>query len=109
MVSVEGTTIRLTRGDTLKVSVSLKDQSGKAYTPMVGDVIRFAMKKRYDDPEPLIYKVIDNEMLMLVLEPSDTKDLAFGEYVYDMEITFDDGTVDTFINEACFIIAKEVM
>lgn len=109
MLSINGTTIRLTRGDTLQVAIMMKDAEGNTYTPVQGDVIRFALKKRYDDIRPLIYKIIDNNDLMLVLEPSDTKGLQFGEYVYDIEITFNDGTVDTFIDEATFILSKEVM
>lgn len=109
MLKIDGTTIRLTRGDTLKIAISLKDYEGHDYTPSQGDVIRFALKKRYEDSRPLIHKIIDNSDLMLVLEPSDTKDLSFGDYVYDIEITFNDGTVDTFICEAIFTLAKEVM
>ena len=109
MLKIDGTTIRLTRGDTLRVSIALKDYEGNDYTPLQGDVIRFALKKRYEDQRPLIHKIIDNETLMLVLEPNDTKDLPFGDYVYDIEITFNDGTVDTFISEALFTLAKEVM
>jgi uncharacterized membrane protein YkoI len=46
--------------------------------------------------------------MILELEPSDTKILDFGSYVYDIEITFKDGTVDTFITEANFKITPEV-
>lgn len=38
--------------------------------------------------------------MILELEPSDTKTFDFGTYVYDIQITFSDGTVDTFITEA---------
>ena len=109
MLSINGTTITLTRGDTLQVVITMKDANNNVYTPVHGDVIRFALKKRYEDARPLIHKIIDNNDLMLVLEPSDTKHLSFGEYVYDIEITFNDGTVDTFISEATFILSKEVM
>ena len=107
MYKIQGTTITLTRGDSFYCLLSLK-RNGQAYTPDAGDIIRFAMKKNYFDAEPLIEQTIPNDTLVLCLLPSDTKTLAFGTYVYDIEITFENGDVDTFINEAKFVIAPEV-
>lgn len=109
MYKIDGTRIELTRGDSFYGQVSLKKQDGKDYEPQEGDVIRFALKKRYWDEEPLIEKTIPNDTLVLHLLPSDTKDLAVGAYEYDMEIQFSDGDVDTFINEATFILTPEVI
>lgn len=91
-------------------------KNGEEYTPQAGDVIRFALKHNrlkqdgsdYTDDEPLFTVVIPNDTMILEIEPSHTKTLAFGKYVYDMEITFTDGKVDTFIAEASFTIAPEV-
>ena len=104
---ISGNNITLTRGDTLKVQLSLY-KNGAEYTPEAGDVIRFAMKKTYGDALPILNKTIPNETLMLTIDPNDTKTLEFGQYVYDIEITEADGTVDTFIAEAAFNIAPEV-
>ena len=108
MLKINGTTITLTRGDTLRASLEITDAEGNTYTPVSGDTIRFAMKKSYSDSACLIEKVIPNDTLMLSLDPSDTKDLAFGSYVYDIEITFATGAVDTFIDKATFRISEEV-
>ena len=115
MVSITGTTIKLTRGDTLVVIVSMT-RAGRAYVPDENDVIRFALKRAamkpdrvaYVDDEPLVTKTIPNDTLQLKLEPNDTKDLAFGRYVYDIEITMGDGSVDTFINNAELHLLPEV-
>lgn len=115
MHKIKGTSITLTRGDTLIVQLNLK-RNGETFTPEQGDSIRFALKHNtmksdrsdYKDQNPLINKTIPNETLTLTLVPSDTKTLAFGDYVYDIEITFEDGSVDTFIAEASFTIAPEV-
>lgn len=104
---ISGNNITLTRGDTLKVQVTLY-KNGAEYTPEAGDVIRFAMKKEYTDALPILSKTIPNDTCLLVIDPLDTKSLAFGQYVYDIEITEADGTVDTFIAEAAFNIAPEV-
>lgn len=116
MYTIEGTKISLTRGDTFETLVSMKYKNGTSYTPQAGDVIRFAMKtpkmttgkKEYMDKTPLIQKVIPNDTLILALEPSDTKNLSFGDYKYDIEITFSNGKVCTFIDDADFILTPEV-
>ena len=107
MIRITGTKIELTRGDTLNVYVKMC-RKGEEYTPKAGDVMRFAMKKHYQDAEPVIEKIIPNDTQVLTLEPEDTKALKFGEYVYDIELTFADGTVDTFIAKATFVVSEEV-
>lgn len=109
MVSISGTTIKMTRGDTLRIILTLQDEEGNRYNPVYGDVIRFAMKQNYNDSSPLILKVIPNSTLELVLNPEDTKNLAQpSSYVYDIEITYANGDVDTFIDKAKLILTEEV-
>lgn len=88
--------IALVRGDTLRAQVEIL-VNDEAYTPVSGDKIRFSMKRNYSSSRILIHKKIPNDTLILYLEPKDTKKLAFGNYVYDIEITFANGDVDTFI------------
>ena len=115
MHKIKGNSIRLTRGDSLVIQLNIQ-RNGEEYTPAEGDVIRFALKHNtmkpdrsdYSDNEPLLVKVIPNDTKILTIMPNDTKGLAFGDYVYDMEITFEDGSVDTFIAEASFTITPEV-
>lgn len=106
--SIKNTSITLTRGDTLKLQVSIYNEDGEPYIPEVTDVIRFAMKKDYDDQTPLILKVIPNDTMMLVLEPIDTKSRPFGKYVYDIQLTNGSGEVDTFITKAQLNLTEEV-
>ena len=91
-------------------------QDGEPYTPETGDQVRFAMRenvlttstyKEWKDAYVLT-KNIPTDTLILELEPDDTKDLGFGTYVYDIEITFADGTVDTFITKAQLKLTEEV-
>ena len=115
MYSVTGTTIRMTRGDTLIISVGLS-HDGETYTPDENDSIRFIVCRRklntnktaYEDPTVLIEKAIPVDSMILRLDPNDTKALEFGTYAYDMEITFADGRIDTFIEGQKFIISPEV-
>ena len=123
-VEITDNTIKMTRGDTLRCRVTpyilIRDEHGEVigkepYTPVDGDSIRFAVKhtamksgKRYKDDEPLILKTIPISTLLLQLDPADTKELDFDTYVYDVEITYVDGTVYTFITEQDFILTPEV-
>lgn len=88
--------ISLVRGDTLRLQVEVLIDD-EPYTPVSGDKIRFAMKQSYSSSKVLIHKDIPIDTLILHLAPNDTKKLPFGDYVYDIEITFANGDVDTFI------------
>lgn len=107
--------IQLTRGDTLVLGVAIY-RNDEQYTPVTGDTVRFALKrallvaggKAYADTEPLVLKDIPINTMQLRLDSDDTKSLPFGDYEYDIQITFADGTVDTFITAAPFKITREV-
>jgi len=115
MYSITGTTIKMTRGDTFIATISLK-QGNSTYTPVAGDVIRFylgykrltADRSAYATEGAIITKEVDISDMTLRLDPEDTKGLGFGTYVYDLEMTFADGRVDTFVEGKDFIISPEV-
>lgn len=111
---IDGINIYHTRGDTFIAQLTLKYKgTGEPYVPVTGDSIRFALKKKYTDAEPLIVKNIPVNTLLLELDPDDTKELEPATYVFDIELTTHDGIVDTFIppepeETARFILTKEV-
>jgi len=96
MQLIYGTNILLTRGDSFSKSFTVKN-NGEVYTPTAEDTIVFKLKKAYTDKNALITKTIDYETLKLELDPADTGTLAFGDYVYNIEITTADGGVHTII------------
>ena len=49
--------ITLTRGDSLFLQLSLTRRD-EPYIPVVGDSIRFAMKAKYTDEEPVLVKLV---------------------------------------------------
>lgn len=51
-IKIEGTTITMTRGDTLKVYTIPQYEDGSEYEPEANDTIRFAMKRRFEDTKP---------------------------------------------------------
>lgn len=106
--SIQGTSIRLTRGDTFRTQVIIRDkETGDEYEMQEGDTLRFRCVKSAGASEELIEKPIDASTLVLDLAPSDTSNLKFGDYFYDIELTKANGDVDTVIAEARITIAPE--
>lgn len=100
--------IYLTRGDTFKAVLTITYPDGSIYTPIEGDSIRFAMKRDVEDTECLILKDIPIDTMMLQLDPADTKELEFGSYIYDIQLTKANGDVDTFITASKLKLTVEV-
>lgn len=112
MLKVKGTTVTHTRGDSADLLITiykkLPDGTREPYTPEDGDEVRFAFSDHYDDAAPIILREIPIDTMVLHLDPEDTKDLPFGDYVYDIELTTSDGYVDTFIDRAKWKLTEEV-
>lgn len=105
---VRKNTIFLTRGDTFKAHLTINYPDGSVYTPKEGDSIRFALKENIEDEECLILRDIPIDTMLLVLYPEDTKELEFGSYVYDIQLTKANGDVDTFITASKLKLTAEV-
>ena len=104
--SVDGTKITMTRGDTVRIQVAI-DIDGEEYTPAEGDAVRFAAKKAWTDEEPCILIDIPTDTLVLTINPEHTKQLEFGAYNYDLQITFANGDVATFVTKAKLKLEEE--
>lgn len=106
---ISGKTITLTRGDTLRATIDIFNEDGTVYTPIVGDVVRFAMKQSYNSSNVIIEKIIPNDTLLLEISPEETKSLKQpADYVFDVQLTHLNGDVDTFIANGKFKITEEV-
>lgn len=102
-------TIRITRGDSLTVNVYLTDNCGFPYTPIDGDEVWFTVKKNAKSEDILIRKAVSLETLSVVLIEEDTKNLAFGEYKYEVEVIVTSSNDHyTVIKNAPFIITEEL-
>ena len=105
---VKKNNITLTRGDTFKAQIFIKDKEGNMYTPESDDVIEFGVKQDYEDEKLLIRKEVPIDTMILRIDPEDTKKLPFGEYVYDMQLTKANGEVMTFITKGRLVLSEEV-
>ena len=99
-IDAEKMMICLTRGDTANIVFSAVDDQGNTYTPVLNDVLRFAVAKKVG-ADPLFQK--QNVMAgdatafwTITIEPADTNPLKFGDYAFDVQLTHD-GDVDTII------------
>ena len=109
MQAINGNNITIARGDTLAFTVTVT-KDGLPYTPQDDDVIRFAISLGYEGEigyRLMFTKVIDNELLTVKMTSEETKMLpSFRSYNYDVQITFADGVVDTFISGKLFVTGE---
>lgn len=116
MLKVSGNSIYLTRGDSACFELEVEDSEGNTYD-YSEDTVVFSLKKRCSDPTVLIQKTFDEDG-KIYFDPADTAKLAFGDYLYDIQLTHteepeqegDDPvvTVDTIIVPSTFTIGAEV-
>lgn len=113
MFTIKDNIIKLTRGDSGTFEILITDSDGQPYELQEGDVVDFTVKNFVIGEQPLIQK----QGTAVQLHWEDTKDLPFGNYLFDVQITFANGDRDTIIapeqNEngiaiPNFILTKEV-
>lgn len=108
MLKIEGSTIRLTRGDTAKISIAIDNAtSGHAYVLEDGDTLTFTIKKSVYETNAIIQKVMTGSATISI-EPEDTEDLSYGAYVYDVQLTTESGEIYTVVEPSEFNLTSEV-
>lgn len=103
----ENNNITLTRGDSASITVSLKNPDGTDYELQTGDELIFTVKHNCITEDIIIQKDISSNGI-IILQPSDTNDLLYGVYFYDVQLTRANGSVNTVIPPRDFIVSKEV-
>ena len=104
MFLIEGTTIKLTRGDSAEFDITVEDANGSPYELQDGDEVEFTVKQSVYDKTALIQKTGTR----IQIKPEDTAALSYKKYVYDVQVTLADGTVDTIIPPSTFEVLSEV-
>lgn len=87
--------IEFPRGDTCPISFDITDKNGNELD-LTGAEIYFTLKKNYTSPTAILQKkkstggiTIDGKNGSLVLTHTDTAELNYGKYVYDIQIKSD--------------------
>ena len=99
--------IKLTRGDTARLTVTITDGTGQPYIVQNDDVVTLTVKKDVKDTEVLIEKKLTGGDTFHI-EPKDTATLDFGKYKYDVQINTAEGEVYTVIPPTTFELLAEV-
>lgn len=108
MLEISGNRIYLTRGDSAYITISLKNNSGATYTPVSGDKIYFRLKEGIFGNNLLLVKEINTSTLRLELTPSDTANLNFATYRYEIELVTASGDRFTVIENGEFVVGVEL-
>ena len=107
---ITGTDIKMTRGDSKTIRVTLKKEG--VQIPLIdGDIIYFTVKTSTITEEKTLQKIITefaDGTALIEITPADTKNLLFTTYIYDLQLTDAQGNVITLIKPSKFIISGEV-
>lgn len=110
-MKVNGTDIFMTRGDSEKFEVSLYDKELDIQRDFVpGDKVFFTVKTSTQTKEFKIQKIIttfEDGKALIQIHPSDTRELKYHEYVYDVQM-IKNTYVTTIIKPSKFVIEEEV-
>ena len=101
-------TIQLTRGDTARLEITIKNSlTEEAYDMAPDDILSFTIKKSVKDETALVHKESKGTNTFHI-EPKDTAELSFRKYFYDVQLTRANGDVYTVIVPTTYEIMKEV-
>ena len=102
--------IYLTRGDTAKIDFDIRDGDGDAYTLTGTDVLTFTVKADTATSTETLQKTLSPGYTLprITLAPADTSSLAYGEYVYDVQVVLTGGETFTPVGPYKFILTEEV-
>lgn len=106
MLYIKGNDIKLTRGDTLHLTIPITNGE-EEYVIQVDDTLVFSVKKMLSDSDYKIQKSIVGENTFHI-EPNDTAKLPFGKYYYDIELRTAAGDIYTIIDTSSFELLTEV-
>lgn len=88
--------IKMTRGDSRAFRFQRLDFEGEPITE-VPDTLYFTVKRNFNTKDYLFQKKLDdftydeeNKVWKFIIEPTDTEDLPYGLYVYDIQVVQND-------------------
>lgn len=108
MLSVKNNNIKLTRGDTAYLTVPIVDSiTGNEYKVGENETLTLSVRKNANAKEYLMQKQIKGGNVFKIL-PSDTKNLRYGVYVYDVQLDVGEEDIFTVITASNFEISTEI-
>lgn len=101
MLKIQGSAIKLTRGDDAIFTIDVYQPDGSIYSPSEDQRILFSVSRqpsKEPNPKPLIQKEFhknDDNQYEVEIKSIDTKFLDYGKYMWDCQFIFSDGDVNT--------------
>lgn len=104
-MKIQGTNITMIRGDSESITVTCSPTSFSA-----GDTVYFTVRE--DAEEPIVLQKVVTEFTdgqaVIGIQHADTEGMEFGDYVYDIQVTWANGTVTTLVPASRFRLNEEV-
>ena len=101
MFKIDGNNLYLTRGDTAYLSVNIGGNDR-----VIKNMTLSVKKNVVDTDYAFQLTAADNGIFMF--QPEDTKDLEYGKYVYDIQITTEYNEIFTIVEKSNLYIKDEV-
>lgn len=112
MLKVQKTTVTFNRGDDVCLVVNVYDSEGQPYVLQEGDKLFFSAKAKAKDQNyaipPKQLEIDSNNRPVIHIEPTDTYDLEFGTYLYDVQMITAQGKSSTIIKPSQLIIEEAI-
>lgn len=108
---IDGTNIYMIRGDSESITISCKNPDGSDRPFADGDKVYFTVKIDAYQESAILQKVaavFADGKAVIQIGPTDTKQLDFAAYKYDIQLTTAGGTVTTIIPMSNFKVMEEI-
>ena len=104
-MTLSGTNISMTRGDTETLTV-------RCSVPFEeGDTVYMTARESVEAPvafQKIVRDFGDEGEAVIVIDHEDTEGMDFGDYLYDVQVTRDSGTVTTLVKPSKFTLTEEI-
>lgn len=115
-MKIDGQNLSMIRGDSETLTISCADPSGVPLPFGMNDTVYLTVKTSSGSETKCFQKSVGytpaipfiNGKAVISITPNDTRGLAFGTYVYDIQWNKSDGSVITIVPKSKFTIEEEV-
>ena len=111
-MTLTGTNIAMTRGDTERLTIRCRVKDDNTPVPFAeGDAVYMTVRESVDSAvefQKLVTEFGPEGEAEIVIDHEDTEGMAFGDYVYDVQVTRESGVVTTLIKPSKFTLTEEV-
>ena len=104
-MDLNGTNLTMTRGDTEELIVSCSDPFRD------GDEVAMTVRESADSPvefQKIVREFSEEGKAVIVIDHEDTEGMNFGTFLYDIQITREDGEVKTPVKPSKFTLTEEI-